>query len=413
MADLLDAVVVGAGQAGLGMAYVLKEAGFDFLVYERGRIGETWRTQRWDSFTLNTPNWMNVLPADVYDGPAPDGFYSRDQLVESFERYVRKFDLPVRQERRVTSVAPIPGEAAFLVTVRSPDEREEHVLARNVIVASGCMQQPKRPAIASHIPDDVMQLHAADYRNPRELPSGAVVVVGSGQSGCQITEDLVAHGRKVYLCTSRVGRLPRRHRGRDILEWWADMGYLDVRVEDVEDKAILRAAQPQVSGVGRYGHTVSLQQLARDGVELLGRLRDVQDHSLDLAPDLIDNMRFADERAERFKREVDAFIERAGIVVPEDDDTSVPARDEKPAAPDRLDLNAHGVTSIIWCTGFTADFSWLRVPALDESGGPVHTGGASVVPRVYFIGFPWLRARKSGLVYGIHEDALHIAKAIN
>lgn len=394
------------------MAYVLEEAGFDFVVFERGRIGETWRTQRWDSFTLNTPNWMNVLPGDVYDGSAPDGFYSRDQLVESFERYARSFDLPIREERRVTSVAPIPGEAAFLVTARSADEREEHVRARNVIVASGAMQQPRRPAIAARVSGEVVQLHASDYRNPRELPSGAVVVVGSGQSGCQITEDLVAQGRKVYLCTSRVARVPRRHRGRDILEWWADMGFLDVRVEDVEDAAILRATQPQVSGVGRYGHTVSLQQLARDGVTLLGRLMDVQDHTLVIGPDLADNMRFADERAEAFARAVDAFIEGTGIAAPEGDDDDVPAYHETGASPHRLDLSAHRVTSIIWCTGFTADFSWLRVPALDETGRPVHTAGVSPVPGVYFIGFPWLRARKSGLVFGIHEDALHIASAI-
>ena len=412
MPDSLDAVVVGAGQAGLGMAYTLKDAGIDFVVYERGRIGETWRTQRWDSFAVNTPNWMNVLPADAYEGQAPDGFYTRDELVECFERYARRFDLPVREERRVTSVAPIPGESAFLVTVRSPGEREEHVRTRNVIVASGAMHQPRRPAVAAHVPDDVLQLHASEYRNPQDLPPGAIVVVGSGQSGCQITEDLVAHGRKVHLCTSRVGRVPRRHRGRDILEWWADMGFLDVRVEDVEDEAILRAAQPQVSGVGRYGHTVSLQQLARDGVTLLGRLMDVRDRTLVVAPNLADNMRFADERAAAFTRDVDAFIERAGIAAPEDDDDDVPAY-EAPAAPDRLDLDAHGVTSIVWCTGFTADFSWLRVPALDEAGRPVHTGGVSPVPGVYFIGFPWLRARKSGLVYGVREDALDIAQQIN
>jgi putative flavoprotein involved in K+ transport len=167
-----------------------------------------------------------------------------------------------------------------------------------------------------------------------------------------------------------------------------------------------------VSGVGRYGHTVSLQRLARDGVTLLGRLMDVQDHTLVIGPDLADNMRFADERAEAFARAVDAFIEDAGIAAPEGDDDDVPAWHEAGASPHRLDLSAHGVTSIIWCTGFTADFSWLRVPTLDEAGRPIHTAGLSPVPGVYFIGFPWLRARKSGLVYGIREDALHIASAI-
>lgn len=407
---MLDAVVVGAGQAGLGISYCLARDGREHVVLERGRIGETWRSQRWDSFAVNTPNAMNALPGTTYEGDQPDGFFLRDELVESFEQYARRFDLPIRTGVTVTSIDP-SDDGTFVVTTDDEDQRT--VETKNVVIASGIMCAPKVPAVSAKIDEEVLQLHAADYRNPAALPPGAVVIIGSGQSGCQIAEDLVGSGRHVYLCTSRVGRIPRRYRGRDILEWWDEMGFLDAQVADLDDPSLRFAAQPQVSGVGRYGHTVSLQQMAAAGVILFGRLADADGHRLELADDLAANVRFADEAAARFEQAIDAHLEQAGRDLPPRDDD--PADDPHPDpdaldAPRSLDLAEAGVGAIIWCTGFTADFGWINCPVLDERGAPQIERGVSSTPGLYFLGFPWLHTRKSGIIYGIDEDARHIAE---
>jgi putative flavoprotein involved in K+ transport len=290
------------------------------------------------------------------------------------------------------------------------------VLSRSVVIASGSQQTPKIPSIRSQIPDNITQLHTANYRNAPALPPGAVVIVGSGQSGCQIAEDLLAAGRSVYLCTSKVGRVPRRYRGRDTLEWMIDMKFLDVTFASLEDQSISRAAQPQVSGLGRYGHTVSLQQLARQGVVILGRLLDVDGGALVLGDEAAAHVRFADEHSQRLKDAVDAYLEKAGITPP-------PLKDDPADAPDpqadcassmrRLNLREEKVSTVIWATGFTADFSWIDLPVLDANGRPTHQRGVSPVRGLYFIGFPWLNSRKSGIIYGIEEDADYIADAIS
>jgi putative flavoprotein involved in K+ transport len=405
--------VVGAGQAGLGVSYFLKRDRRRFVVLERGRIGETWRSQRWDSFALNTPNWSNVLPGDTYEGPEPDGFWHRDELVMSFERYAAKFDLPVRTGVTVTSVEASPSGDGFVVDTDDPDL--ERLEARAVVLASGILQTPNIPAISKKIPNSIVQLHTAGYRSPEAFPAGAVVVVGGGQSGCQIVEDLLASGRTVYLCTSKVARLPRRYRGREILEWWSEMGFLDVAVDDLEDPSVRFATQPQISGLGRYGHTVSLQQLERDGARLLGKLIDVEDGVLITDDRLAEYIKFSDDKSTDFKQDIDAYIQRAGIVPPplEDDAADLPAAPGAGGgAPTRIDLKEANVASIIWCTGFTADFGWVRLPVLDGDGMPVHKRGVARVPGIFFVGFPWLHSRKSGIILGIEEDSRYVASAI-
>jgi putative flavoprotein involved in K+ transport len=413
---VLDVVVVGGGQAGLGMGYCLQEAGRSFVILERGRIGETWRSQRWDSFAVNTPNWTNGLPGDPYDGDRPDGFYHRDELVAYFERYAAENALPVREGVSVTRVDPQPAYSGFVVTAQTPSGAEESIEARNVVVASGSMQSPKVPTISERFPASLTQLHAADYRSPDALPDGAVVVVGGGQSGCQVAEDLINAGRTVYLCTSKVARLPRRYRDRDILEWAVDMGFWDVALDELPDPAMQFAAQPQVSGVGRRGSTVSLQHMAHQGVKLMGRLSDVVDGVLITDDSLAEHIAFADEVSAQFKADIDAYIAREGIAAPEPDLDPIDA----PAGPEvaaagltELDLDAAGVASVIWCTGFTASFDWLPAPAIGEDGHPIHTRGVGAVPGIYFLGFPWLHSRKSGVIFGIEEDARYVTAAIN
>jgi putative flavoprotein involved in K+ transport len=285
-----------------------------------------------------------------------------------------------------------------------------------VVIASGIQQSPRSPPIRSRIPGSVTQLHTADYRNAASLPPGAVVVVGSGQSGCQIAEDLQAAGRTEYLCTSRVGRAPRRYRGRDLLEWWVDMKLLDVTVADLEDPSIARAPQPQISGLGRHGHTVSLQHLAGKGVVVLGRLLDVEEATLVLGDDVAGNVRFADEFSRRLKDGIDALLAKAGMTPPplEEDPADVPDSRAAWVSPvRRLDLREAGVGTIIWATRFKAGFGWLHVPVLDAEGTPIQEGGTSPVPGLYFIGIPWQGSRTSGIIHGVEEDAGRIAAAIS
>jgi putative flavoprotein involved in K+ transport len=317
----LDTVIVGAGQAGLGVSYFLQRDQRQHIVFERGQIGESWLDQRWNSFKLNTPNFMNVLPGLPYDGPDPDAFWRRDELVHYFQRYVEHFHLPVRTGVAVISVERTKDEERFIVKTRIAGQAEESVLSRSIVIASGIQQTPKNPQIRSRIPDNITQLHTANYRSATDLPP-----VWSGQSGCQIAEDLLFAGRTVYLCTSKVGRAPRRYRGRELLEWWIDMKYLDVTFASLEDKSISRAAQPQISGLGRYGHTVSLQQLARQGVVILGRLLDTDAGTLVLSDEAATHVRFADEFSQRLKDGIDAYLKKVGITPPplEDDPADAP-----------------------------------------------------------------------------------------
>jgi putative flavoprotein involved in K+ transport len=358
---------------------------------------------------------MNGLPGSPYADADPDGFLLREELIASWEQHAADHELPIRVGTTVEQVTPEAGSDRFLVHTLDRSGSRRSLSSGNVIVASGMMQSPKVPALTERFPESFTQIHAADYRSPAALPEGAVVVIGSGQSGCQIAEDLVGAGRTVYLCTSRVARLPRRYRGRDATEWMSALGLFDTRLADLPDPAMQFAAQPQVSGVGRRGKTVSLQAMHRQGIRLMGRLSDVADGVLTTDDSLSAHISFADEFSADFKREVDAFIEMKGL------DATAPTEDpnDAPAGPEvgdaglaSLDLAAAEVNTVIWCTGFTANFDWLDLPVTDDRGKPVHDRGVSPVPGIYFVGFPWLHTRKSGLIFGIDDDARHVTEAI-
>lgn len=412
---IYDSVVIGAGQAGLGVSYFLKQKELEHIVLEQGRIGESWLSMRWDSFQLNTLNYMNVLPHYPYRGDEPDGFWKASELVDYFREYVRKFSLPVKTNTIVLSVDRPGNNEDFVVKVKNGKESEETYSSRSIVIACGVLQKPKFPQVQSKTPDSVASLHSAYYRNADELPSGAVVVVGSGQTGVQITEDLLSSGRKVYLCTSRVGRVPRRYRGRDIMEWWADMKFWDVTFDSLEDKSISRISQPQVSGVGRYGHTLSLQYLAGKGAVILGKLTNITENKILLNDDGASNVKFADEFSQKIKNDIDAYLLRKGIELPpiEDNPSDIPDPKAECVSPMReIDIQHENIGAIIWATGFTGNFDWLNLPVLDQEGKPIHHRGISAEEGLYFIGFPWLNSRKSGIIYGIEEDADYIADAI-
>ena len=404
-ADILDAVVIGAGWAGLGASYALAKKGLRHQLLERGRIGETWRTQRWHSFRMNTPNIQTVMPGDRYQGSDPDGVLTRDEFVALLEDFARRNALPVQPESPVTELTGDQG-VYRIATPRGT------LWARNVVIASGNLNCPVRPPWAAALPDSLDQIDASVYRSAAELRSGAVLVVGSGQSGGQIAEDLAQAGRSVFLATSRAGRLPRRYRGRDIMIWLVLSGMLDVPRKEL----IQPSGKFPPRAVLGAGHTLSLQSLSAQGVVLLGRFTGLDGGSrLAFADDVEEHVRFADEAAGNVKRFVDAYIERS--------QTDAPAAEPDPAEtvavrlPDptirSLDLVGSGITTVIWCTGFRGDFSWVRLAGLlDGDGQPVLEDGLAALPGIYFAGLDFAATRKSGTILVIAEEAARLAEHI-
>ena len=406
-ASSLEALVIGAGHAGLAMSKRLTDAGIEHIVLERGEIGETWRTQRWDSFKLNTPNALNRLPGG-HEHARPDEFLGRDAWVAELEAYARTRSLPVRTHANVTRVTAAAD--GFDVTIGSDDI----VRARSVIVASGIANSKKLPAAAAGIDRRTMVLTTGNYRQPSQLPPGAVLVVGSAQSGCQIAEDLLDAGREVYLATGKVGRAPRRLRGRDTLVWLAESGWMAQRREDLPDPAATRAAQPQISGVGPRGHTVSLQSLAGRGVTLLGHLESADGTRLRFGDDLAEHVRLGDEGSATIRQHVDDYIARSGIEAPasERDPADEPADAESFHAPTELDLADRGIRAVVFSTGFGTDYSWLRVPVVGPDGSIAHREGRAAVDGIYFVGLLWMRVRRSAIIAGAMDDSAHVAAQV-
>lgn len=402
----IDTVVIGAGQAGLSISYYLKQAGRQHVVLEKERFGKAWRDERWDSFTLVTPNWSLKLPGMAYDGDDPDGFLNRQQVIKYLELFVRSFDPPIKEGVEVTAVEAAPDCEHLLVRSIAGDYQ-----AANVVVATGTFQQPKIPSFSGQIAEEILQIHSSQYRNPPQLPPGAVLVVGSGQSGCQIAEELHDDGRKVYLSTGRAGRLPRRYRGDDAARWLMKMGFAEKTVDQLPSPADRFGPNPHASGKDG-GRTLNLHRFSRDGITLLGHLRDGHQMSITVESDLHENLAAADEFASQFKRGVDKFIEIQGLQAPADGKPEPRDGFEAPIIPE-LDLAVANIRTIIWATGYRFDFTWVRFPLFDAYGYPIQQRGITSQPGLYFLGLHWLHTSGSSLLSGVAGDAAHIAKHIN
>jgi putative flavoprotein involved in K+ transport len=389
---LIDCALVGAGPAGLATSVALSARGVEHVVLERGRVGESWRTQRWDSFRLNTPGWMNQLL-----GEQPrDRYATRTEVVQRLEKLAA--DCPVHEGVPVARLAP-SGDRFALRTGGGT------ILARTVVVATGDQNLPKVPALAGRFPDRVAHYHTADYRAPDQLPDGAVLVVGSAQSGCQIAEDLQAAGRRVVLATSPVGRVPFRHRGRETIEWLAEAGFMDQRPRDLPDPSVMRAAMPIIAP----GRGLSLPALARAGVTLVGRPVAVGDRvAFDGSAHA--NVAAGDAFAARARAMIDEIIRRRGLDAPpaESDDHDAPVDLDPPMS---LDLRAEEVGSVVWCTGFSGDFSWLDPALVDVDRQPRHGDAAAPAPGLWYLGLRWLIRRRSSILFGFPDDAATVADA--
>jgi putative flavoprotein involved in K+ transport len=355
---------------------------------------------------LVTPNWAVRLPGFVYQEDDPDGFFTREEVVRYLEDYVGLFNPPLRLGVEVMSISAQDGGYAFAV-----ESNMGLFEAANVVVATGAYQKPKIPAFSAQISPHVRQLHSSEYRNSRELPPGAVLVVGSGQSGCQITEELYQEGRKVYLSTGGAGRMPRRYRGKDGFWWVNEIGLLDRTVDKLPSPEKRFEANPQVSGKGG-GRVLNLHQFALDGVTLLGRLRDGMGSQLFFAGDLMENLAKADKPTGEIKKAIEGFIEKTGMqVVAEEVVPELLAGYESEIITE-LDLEAVGINSIIWAAGYTFDFRWVKFPIFDEFGYPIQQRGVTAQPGLYFVGLQWLYKPKSSLLLGVGEDAEYIVAHI-
>ncbi len=403
--ELIETVIVGGGQAGLATSYWLTRMGHEHVVLERAaEPANVWRTQRWDSFTMVTPNWATRMPGAEYDGPDPDGFMLRDDIIAYFTAYADRFQLPVRYETAVTSVEPV-GDRGYRVRTS-----EGEIEARHVVIATGFFQHPNVPACAARLSPRITQMHGDAYRNPESLPGGAVVVVGSAMSGCQITEELYLRGRKVFLSTEGTGRVPRRYRGKDVIAWLDQLGFFHLTQEQMPPGSTKFDAIPHLSG-SNGGHTLNLHQFARDGVTLLGRLLDASDRRVSLAPNLHENLARADGFEGMMVGMIDGYIKEHGLDIPPEDLPRPRDGFDQPVL-EEIDLDKTGVSTVIWATGYSIDYSLVKLPVCDGDGFPIQDHGVTSYPGLYFVGMPWMPGESSGFLIGVGESARHIAASI-
>jgi putative flavoprotein involved in K+ transport len=400
----IDTVVVGGGQAGLAISYYLKQQDRKHVVLERApAVANAWRNQRWDSFTLVTPNFQVRMPGAEYAENDPFGFMPLAVVVKYFDDYVQNFSLPVHCGVEVRSVEK--DSQGYLVHTS-----EGNYQAVNVVIATGLYQSPNIPEFSRAIPPSVKQIHSMEYKNPSALPSGAILVVGTGQSGAQIAEELYQSGRKVYLSIGSAGRVPRRYRGRDINDWFTCMGLFDTKVGELKSPRAKFTPHPQISGKNG-GESLNLHQFARDGVVLLGHIGDARNGRLMIAHDMKETLAKVDQFELDALKMVDAFIARTGLNTPAE---VVPRLRDGYGQEEveTLDLVAAGIKVVIWATGYNFDFSLVKLPVVDEDGYPMQKRGVTDYDGLYFLGMPWLHSRKSGILFGVGDDAAYLAAHI-
>ena len=405
MPEKHDTIVIGGGQAGLAMSRVLKQHGRDHVVLERRRVGERWRTERWDSLRFQFPNWSLQLPGYKYTGDDPDGFAHHREILNIIENYATSTRAPVREHTEVIGVAEDGHGTGFDVTLT-----DGSLHTRHVVIATGPFQRSRVPAMAHSVAPSVRQTVPGRYRHPGELPAGAVLVVGSGASGCQIADELLRAGRRVFLSVSRHRRIPRRFRGKDLYWWLEAMGRFNQTIDSFPG----RQWPPSVVVTGvNGGYDVNVRQLAGEGVHVVGRV-------VDAVGDTIAIESNANQILDQADQAYADFVSAARMLATEGHDE---LGDDEPSAPaglpatitevDGLNLVRENITTIIWATGYSYDFGWLRIPVFDQQGRPVQDRGVTHRPGLYFLGLHWMHTFKSGLLAGVGSDAEYLAHHID
>jgi putative flavoprotein involved in K+ transport len=397
---VVKCVVIGAGQAGLASSYHLTRLGVEHVVFERGEVAQTWRVARWDGFHLNTPNWATQLPGLGASDADPDVFAPLAEVIALLEKYAVEIDAPVQSGVEVAALRRTA--AGFELDVDG-----DSVQARTVVVTTGSFQQPT--TFPAKGPSGVLQLHTSAYRRAGDLPEGGVLVVGSGQSGCEIAQELLEAGRSVHLSVGRCPWAPRRHRGRELIRWLVDVGMMDDRVDTLPTPAARLAGNVTVSGAhGGIDCNPLLLQAA--GAHLHGRLTGFRDGRAVFADDLAENL----EKGLTFERDLrqrfDDYARAAGLDLPQ----HIPVEQEphEPRSSTELVIDAEGITTILWANGFRPAFGWIDIPVFDEFGFPRARRGVTDVPGLTFVGLPWLHTRRSPLLLGVGDDAGHVAQAV-
>lgn len=399
-----DVIIVGGGQAGLSVSHHLQKLGINHIIFEKNRIGHSWRNDRWDTFCLVTPNWQCRLPDFPYPGDDPQGFMLKDEIVEYIEAFADKVKPPIHEGVAVTRVCR--GENGRLHVSTGCGEFS----ADHLVVATGGYDIPIVPDYAHSLPKRIAQVHSVNYRNPKQLPEGEVLVVGSGQSGVQIMEDLHLAGRKVHLAVGNAPRSPRLYRGRETTEWLYDLGFYQLTVDrhPLGDEA-RHKTNHYLTGRGG-GHEIDLRKFALEGVKLYGSMANIDGTRLEFKPDLTKNLDDADDVYVRIREDIDRYIADNGIDAP----VEPPFRKvwEPEFDPVSIDADAENITSIVWAIGFRADYRWIELPAFDGRGHPQFNRGITNVEGLYFIGLPWLHTWGSGRFLGIADDAQYLAGII-
>jgi putative flavoprotein involved in K+ transport len=400
--EQVETLVIGGGQAGLVMSHRLKQRGLPHLVLERHRIAERWCSERWDGLKLQFPNWSVRLPEFAFPHTEPDAFAATGAIVKFIDAYAAFVDPPIRCGVEVTRMRRADNGAGFVA-----ETADGIIAANNVVVATGPYQRPLMPDLLRD--ETIFQVHASRYKNPEQLPPGAVLVAGSGASGAQIAEELHRAGRRVLLSVGRHTRVPRRYRGRDLIWWLSELGIDKTTTEQRGPSRLL----PVISGA-YGGHTIDFRRFAAGGMTLLGRVKAVRDGVIEIAPDLAENLANGDTIYATFLNTVDTHVQLHGLDFPDDP----AARAQLPDPPcvqtplSRVDLGAENINAVIWATGYGVDFGWIDVPVLDTRGEPVHRNGITGVPGLYFLGLQWLARMKSSFLSGVGDDAAVLADHI-
>ena len=398
MKNQYEVIVIGAGQAGLSMSYLLQQKGIDHVVFEKKRIADSWKNYRWDTFCLVTPNWQCNLPGYSYPGSDPYGFMVRDEIVSYLEGYAASFKPPVKEGVEVLAISKEPLTDSFTVLTN-----EGIYTANQVVVCIGNFHSAPLPELAKKFPSSITHVHSAHYKNPENLPDGDVLVVGTGQSGTQIAEDLHLAGRTVHLCVGKAPRCARLYRGKDVVEWLDMMKYYDIPVDKHPEGENVRDKTNHYVTGRDGGHEIDLRKFYLEGMKLYGVLNDVNDDELIFFPNLKEHLDYADRVSENIKKRIDQYIFDNQIDTPAEP-TYVPVW-EPINEVTSLTLQDSNITSVVWCIGFGMDYTWLKLPVLNERGYPVHQRGVTEVDGLYFLGLTWQYTWGSARFSGVAKDA--------